>query len=423
MMSKKWSRPDQWHVSQINYDKNALEHCDFPADRKIKVVDSTIRSALTSEPGATMPPENAPRIAHALTEIGAQEISFNIGRDTPDGDLGLDSLRLVAREGLSVDLKTGASVHPDSNAWKKSMDLGVEGGATFIGVGYPPFYYPNFSRTERALDALDEALQYAKTLSVDIGLGVNMEPDLEPEFVASFLNRGLDVMDNVKSILISDPYNSLGPDGIRSLMAFLKRETGDRAPLTPHVHNMMGLAVMTTIAAVQGGARAVDVVVNGVGAHCGHAALDEVVVALEVLYGLDTGIRLDELHNLSNLVAEQAGLPVHTNKPIAGSNAFRYEHTSMATDVLRRRHEGKEPARPIAAGLVGQRAVAVWGRNTMSLDTITAKMIDMGIQPDPEVTDQVLSRAQALLRERTEYPRYLTEAEIEAVVQAIMDQP
>ena len=47
MMSKKWSRPDQWHVSQINYDKNALEHCDFPADRKIKVVDSTIRRALT----------------------------------------------------------------------------------------------------------------------------------------------------------------------------------------------------------------------------------------------------------------------------------------------------------------------------------------------------------------------------------------
>ena len=420
MVDTKWFCPGKWHVSRINHTDGALGHYDFPEDGRIKVVDSTIRSALTSEPGAIMSPTKAPRIAQALADIGVREIAFNIGRDSFEGDLGLQALKLVAREGLDVDLNTGASVHPHSSAWKRSIDLGVENGATKIRVGYPPFYYPDFSGTEKPLDALEEALEYARTLGVKIGLGFNMEPNAEAEYVARFLNRGLDTLEQAESILISDPYNCLGPDGMRSLMAFLKKKTGDRAPLTPHVHNMMGFAVMTTIAAVQGGARAVDVVVNGVGAHCGHTSFEETVVGLEVLYGLDTGIELEKLYGLSRLVAECTGMPIPPNKPIVGSNAFLYEHSSMATDVLRLRHEGRELDKPIAAGLVGQQAVAVWGRNTMSVDSIKAKLVDMGLDPKLELADKILARTKELLRERSRYPRYLTEPEMEDLIREEM---
>jgi D-citramalate synthase len=292
----------------------------------------------------------------------------------------------------------------------------VENGATKLRVGYPPFYYPDFSGTEKPLDVLEETLEYARTLGLKIGLGFNMGPNVEAEYVARFLNRGLDTLEQAESILISDPYNCLGPDGIRSLMAFLKRETGGRAPLTPHVHNMMGLAVMTTLAAVQGGARAVDVVVNGIGAHCGHTSFEETVVALEVLYGLDTGIELEKLYDLSRVVAECTEMPIPADKPIVGGNAFLYEHSSMATDMLRLRQKGQDLDRPIAAGLVGQQAAAVWGRNTMSVDSIKAKLVDMDLDPDPEMADKILARAKELLRGRSQYPRYLTEAEMEELI-------
>ena len=92
-----------------------------------------------------------------------------------------------------------------------------------------------------------------------------------------------------------------------------------------HCHNDFGLAVANVLAAYEGGADALHVAANAVGYRAGNAALEEVVMALEVLYGVDTGLRLDLLPELSRLVEEITGLPSSLLKPIVGRGAFDYE--------------------------------------------------------------------------------------------------
>ena len=191
-------------------------------------------------------------------------------------------------------------------------------------------------------------------------------------------------------------------------------------PIVPHIHNMLGGGTMAAVAAVTGGAKGLDLAMNGIGIHCGFAALEEVVVILETLYGVETGIKLDKLREYSRVVAEVTGIAVDRNKPIVGDHAFVVELDPFVKQVVEAREIGKERVHMIAPSLVGHENVVLWGANTVHGPATRAKLKAMGLRHDDRSVEKVISAIKKELEAKTEYPVYLTEPEVESLAREVL---
>jgi len=163
-----------------------------------------------------------------------------------------------------------------------------------------------------------------------------------------------------------------------------------------HAHNDLGLATANTLAALEAGATAASVTVNGLGERAGNAALEEVVMALRVALGVDCGVCPEHLAGLSALVAKASGRGVAPEKPIVGSAAFRHESGIHCAGLLRdaRSYE------PFAPGLVGRtRSDFVLGAHTGGA-AVAAVLQAQGKIISADCARQIASQVRDLARRR-----------------------
>jgi 2-isopropylmalate synthase len=124
-------------------------------------------------------------------------------------------------------------------------------------------------------------------------------------------------------ISLPDTVGSMTPDAMEGMVAFVRSAVS--TPLDLHCHNDLGLALANTIAGLASGADCAHVTINGVGERCGIASLAEVAMALQTLYGVETGINTENLVPLSKMLAECSGVPFDQFTPVVGENAFRHK--------------------------------------------------------------------------------------------------
>jgi len=149
--------------------------------------------------------------------------------------------------------------------------------------------------------------------------------------------------------------------------------------------------VANVLAAYEGGADALHVAANAVGYRAGNAALEEVAMALEVLYGVDTGLRLDLLPELSRLVEEITGLPTSAIKPIVGRGAFDYEQWG-ATAALTA--EGVRPyAFPFEPEAIGRSPHLMIGKWS-DAGAVAKKLAEYGLAAEPDQLSRILVASQ-----------------------------
>ncbi len=156
------------------------------------------------------------------------------------------------------------------------------------------------------------------------------------ELVATALRAG------ARTINLPDTVGFALPDDVRSLFAWLRAEVEGcgGAVLSFHGQDDLGLATANSIAAIAGGARQVEVAVNGIGERAGNTAFEEVVMAIRVhgaALGVETGVESRAIHGLSQLVAERSRIAVPPNKAVVGSNAFRHASGIHQDGVLKHR--------------------------------------------------------------------------------------
>ena len=133
-------------------------------------------------------------------------------------------------------------------------------------------------------------------------------------------------------INIPDTVGIMIPTGMQQLIADIKSVV--KVPISVHCHNDFGMAVANSLAGVEAGASQIHVAVNGLGERAGNAALEEVAVALDLIYKRKTGIDPKQLYDTSRLVAKLTGMMIQANKAIVGENAFSHEsgiHTRGVT--------------------------------------------------------------------------------------------
>jgi 2-isopropylmalate synthase len=180
---------------------------------------------------------------------------------------------------------------------------------------------------EQVLEKTVEAIEYAKKQGAIVNFVLEDASRTPLEDILQIFEAA--VKAGAERLAIADTVGFLRPLSMHYLISHVRdgltKKFGKTIPLAVHCHNDFGLATANTLAAVEEGVAHVHTCVAGFGERAGVAPLEEVVMALEVLYDVDTGVNLKKLYRLAQLVEKSFALPIQYHKPIIGENAFAYE--------------------------------------------------------------------------------------------------
>jgi isopropylmalate/homocitrate/citramalate synthase len=359
--------------------------------------DETLRDGEQS-PGVRFSGEEKLRVAELLSDIGVSVINAGIPVVSADE---ARAVKRLASAGLRAKILAAARTVPaDVEA---VIDSGASHIAVFVAASEVHLRYKLRMTQEEVLAASLASVRRAK----DAGLHVAFVTEDTVRAPFGFVERLYRAVQDAGAdrLVVADTVGVMTPLTFRWYLEEFVRRVRPR-DLSVHCHNDFGMATANTLTAIEVGATAPHVCVNGLGERAGNAALEEVVLALETLYRYPTGIRTDRLYELSRLVEEYSGVPVAANKALVGYNAFSHE-AGIHTHGILANTLTYEPLQPETLGR--QRAM-ILGKHT-GRAAVVEKLKERGITaPDASIVD-LLARLKegAETRSKEETHRFLEE--------------
>jgi 2-isopropylmalate synthase len=294
--------------------------------RRIIIFDTTLRDGEQS-PGASLNADEKLEIGRQLARLGVDviEAGFPI---SSQGDF--EAVRLLAEEvkGPAMAGLARARVEDIDRAWEAVKPAERSRIHTFLATSDIHLKYKLKISRARCLEMAVEAVKHARTFTDDVEFSAEDAVRTDPDFLCRVVEAVIDV--GATTVNIPDTVGYALPDQFGALIADIRNRVpnADRAVISVHCHNDLGLGVANSLAAVSNGAGQVECTINGLGERAGNAALEEVVMALKTRHDdfqVTTGIDTRHIHRTSRLVSELTGIPVQPNKAIVGSNAFAHE--------------------------------------------------------------------------------------------------
>lgn len=297
-----------------------------------------------------------------------------------------EAVRRIAGMGLR------ARVCALARAVKEDMDLALEAGVdrvhVFIATSDLHLKYKlNMSR-EEALSRAVWAVEYLKSHGVEVEFSAEDATRTDPEYLvriySAVAEAGADYLD------IPDTVGTATPERFGQIVGSVVKVSRGRV-VSVHCHNDFGLATANTIAGILAGARQAHVTINGIGERAGNTSLEEVVMALKLLYGFDLGVRTEKIVEVSRLVSRLTGVPVQPNKAIVGRNAFGHESGIHTHGILRNpaTYEAFPPE------MVGARRWLAVGKHAGS-HGIRARLRELGFDVSDEQLKAIVRRVKDL---------------------------
>jgi 2-isopropylmalate synthase len=305
---------------------------------RVYLFDTTLRDGEQS-PGASMSVEQKGEVALQLERLGVDVIEAGFPVSSPQQ---FEGCRLVSRR------VKGVTIAALARAVEKDIDAAVEsiGDAahprihTFIATSPIHMEYKLRKTPDEVVAMAVHAVKYARQKVAE----VEFSPEDGSRSELPFLCRIIEEVIRAGASVINVP-DTVGYSVPAEFARFIRGiiegvPSMHKAVLSVHCHNDLGLAVANSIAAIEAGARQVEVTVNGIGERAGNAALEELVMALSVrkdLLPYETGINTRQIWNTSRMVANTIGAPIPRNKPVVGENAFSHESGIHQDGVLKKR--------------------------------------------------------------------------------------
>ena len=385
--------------SEFNREAAVLDGLDTPPE--VYLVDSTIRSLQSGVSGSTHTLEDLIEIGVALSELGVRELIVNVS--WRDGSETIEGLR---RRGVTARLV--ATFRARHAGWQDRAQAAADAGADEICL-----------ESAADTDAFREAADHVHELGLDVSHG--FAEDYAYDEVVELCRVGTEL--DCRSQSFHDSFFSLGihPDGLRWFIRRIREDVSDLPPLYVHLSNFYGHATMTGVAAVTAGATAIDVCANGTGHHCGHTSLAEVALALEHLYGIPTGIKLDRLRAVSEMIEQRTRVPVRLLEPVVGPFAFMGDGAYWAAEAHLPFEERIHATFPFAPEDVGSQERVVWNDRTLTPDAVAHKLRAIGIEPDVELGRRVITALRVKLDDEATYPAWLSDDAFERLAREVAD--
>jgi isopropylmalate/homocitrate/citramalate synthase len=322
-MKPEFHRDDQWWVSPFNLTDDVRRSFSLPP--RVQIHDATLRDG-EQTPGVVFSVADKVAIAEALAGVGVDRIEAGMPAVSDDD---VAAIKQIAALGLSSKIYT--FVRAITADIDQSVECGAHGVILEVPIGYPKLLWQFKWTWEDVLRKSVEVVRYAKARGLDVVYFPYDTTRAREEDLVNLLTRM--VQDAPPdSVGIVDTMGCVLPEAMKYLVRLVKRVTNG-LPVEVHTHNDFGMAVATELAAVEAGAEVVHSCANGLGERTGNAALEELIVALHVLYGYETQYRLDRLPALGALVSRLSTLPIAANKPILGARNFTRE-SGIGVDLV-----------------------------------------------------------------------------------------
>ena len=304
---------------------------------KVEIFDTTLRDG-EQVPGCKLDTEQKLIIADRLDELGVDVIEAGFPISSP-GDF--KSVNEIAK------LVKNARVCGLTRAVKKDIEVAAEAIKdakrprihTGIGTSESHIKYKFNSTQDKIIERAVEAVAYAKTFVEDVEFYAEDAGRTDNEFLARICEAAIKAGATVLNI--PDTTGYCLPEEYGAKMKYLKENVKgiEKAILSCHCHNDLGLATANSIAGVINGARQIECTINGIGERAGNTSLEEVVMVMRQHphLNLDTDINSKLLWDTSTMVSQKMGMPVQPNKAIVGSNAFAHSSGIHQDGVIKRR--------------------------------------------------------------------------------------
>jgi 2-isopropylmalate synthase len=306
---------------------------------KIIIFDTTLRDG-EQAPGASLNPAEKLEIAHALSDLGVDVIEAGF----PISSKGeLESVKRIARAikgpticGLARAIKQDIDAASEAVRQAKRPRIHV-----FLATSKIHMQYKLKKAEEEILRLAVESVKYAKEYCQDIEFSPEDATRSERNFLFKVVEAVIDA--GATTVNIPDTVGYAEPREYGILIRQVKENVTniDRAVISVHCHNDLGLAVANSLEAIKNGARQVECTINGIGERAGNASMEEIVMAIrtrrDVFVDTETQIKTNSIYKISRLVSKLTGFVVAPNKAIVGGNAFRHESGIHQDGILKER--------------------------------------------------------------------------------------
>jgi isopropylmalate/homocitrate/citramalate synthase len=302
-----------WWVPEFNYMPEIVGDLNIPD--KVRVYDVTLRE-IDQTPGSVIRGEEKVEMARELGNLGVYDIEIFpiVSREDYEALKEISSWkdRSFETSGLARTITTDIDTAAECNVDRIMLE-------TPISMAIGSLYKCNDE--DDILKRSVDGIKYCQSL----GLKVSSEPWDAGKSNMAFLERFYKTIaeTGVDQIIFADTYNNMMPWTVYKLVKKIREWTENKVTIVPHFHNDFGMATASTLAAVAAGSDIVHCALNSVGEKSGNAAMEELVFAMELLMGIDTGFKLDRFYPAAAKFAEITKTPININKPVLGRRTFQ----------------------------------------------------------------------------------------------------
>ena len=330
-------------------------------DNRIKIFDTTLRDG-EQVPGCRLDTESKLLIAEHLEHLGVDVIEAGFPISSPGDFESVNKIAKLIKNATVCALSRAVEADIDA-AGRAVQNAKFPRIHTGIGTSDQHVFTKIRTTRENILEIAERCVKYAKRYVEDVEFYAEDAGRTENAFLAQVIERAIAAGATV--VNIPDTTGYCLPEEYGAKIKYLVDNVKgiEKATISTHCHNDLGLATANSIAGIQNGARQIECTINGIGERAGNTSLEEVVMIIKKHNWMKyhTGIQTQQLHRISELVSHTMRMPVQPNKAIVGSNAFAHSSGIHQDGVIKNR-DNYEIIDPSEVG-VGESSIVLTARS------------------------------------------------------------
>lgn len=360
---------------------------NFP--KQVLFWDETLRDG-EQTPGVYFTPEEKLELAKRFDDMGVHIADCGIPAVS---EKEKQAVKMIAREGLR-NMSVLAACRTLKSDIDACIECDVDEISPFIAASPVHLRYKLRMTEDEVVKHSVESIEYGKAHGVKVTFVTEDTVRADPAFVTRLYKAAIEA--GADRLLLCDTVGVMTPRAFQWWIRDFKRRVKPKVELGVHIHNDFGMATANSLAALEEGVTVVNTCFGGLGERAGNAPFEEIVMALELLYGVKTGIKLERIHETARRVEELSGVPLAITKPIVGYNAFTHE-SGIHTDGVIKNTLTYEP---IQVETLGRRRRFVFGKHT-GTRAVEARLAEYGLTASKEQLGAIANEIKVYTEQKT----------------------